>query len=313
MPDTTSADRYLIDKIAAGDASGWSELIERYQGRLLAFARGRLPSASDAEDLVQETFVGFLQQIKGFRAGASIETYLFTILRRRIIDVLRSRGNRAVSLDGGKDDESSAGAAARLAGPDMTASWYVRRDERVEKLKLALAAGLDGLISRLKSADNFRDLKVVEMLFYAQMRNKDAAHISGLDEKQVALIKHRCLNEIREHVAEYDAKHPGGDEAPLYERLAGIADAGASLLTEVWEEFRPTCPKRSTIGRFQLGTLDEQWRQYVEFHLNKLGCEFCKANLEDLQKEEAQQPKALHDRVFQSTAGFFQKPAKPEK
>jgi hypothetical protein len=175
---------------------------------------------------------------------------------------------------------------------------------------------LNGLVTRLKTADNFRDLKVVEMLLYAQMRNKDAARISGLDEKQVALIKHRCLNEIRENVAKYDearaakneARGNSGEAGELRDRLAGIADSGASLLTDVWEEYRPACPKRSTIGRFMLGTLDEPWQEYVEFHLNQLKCEFCKANLTDLQKQESEQPKKLHDRVYQSTIGFFQKP-----
>jgi RNA polymerase sigma factor (sigma-70 family) len=317
VPDGSQADRYLIKKISAGDADGWSQLIDRYQGRLLAFARGRLPSPSDAEDLVQETFVGFLQQIKSFRPGASIETYLFTILRRRIIDVLRSRGSRTVSLNATDDESSYGDAAERLPGRDMTASWYVRRDEGANRLREALAAGLNGLVSRLKTAGNFRDLKVVEMLFYSQMRNKDAARISGLDEKQIALIKHRCLNEIRDNVAKYDEARGagadpsgkgGGEPGELRDRLTGIADSGASLLTDVWEEYRPACPKRSTIGRFLLGTLDEPWQEYVEFHLNQLKCEFCNANLADLQKQESEQPKKLHDRVYQSTIGFFQKP-----
>jgi RNA polymerase sigma factor (sigma-70 family) len=315
MADSSEADRYLVEKIAAGDALGWSQLVERYQGRLLAFARGRLPKGSDAEDLVQETFVGFLQQIKGFRKGASVETYLFTILRRRIIDLLRSRHSRSVSLNNQSSDDSARDPAGQLAGRDMTASWYLRRDERVDLLRNALAFGLNGLISRLKSSGNLRDLKVVEMLFYAQMRNKDAAKIANLDEKQVALIKHRCLSEIREHVQAYDEEHHKPDDSSLIrDRMAGIADAGASLLTEVWEEVRPTCPKRSTIGRFLLGTLDEQWRDYVGFHLNELNCEFCKANVMDLQKQEAQQPKILHDRVLQSTVGFFAtaKPGEPE-
>jgi RNA polymerase sigma factor (sigma-70 family) len=316
VSDSSEADRYLIKKISAGNAEGWSQLIERYQGRLLAFARGRLPSPSDAEDLVQETFVGFLQQIKGFRPGASIETYLFTILRRRIIDVLRGRASRTVSLNATDDESSSGDAAERLPGREMTASWYVRRDERADQLRDALAAGLNGLVTRLKTAGNFRDLKVVEMLLYAQMRNKDAARISGLDEKQVALIKHRCLNEIRENVAKYDeacaaaneAGRGSGEAGELRDRLVGIADSGASLLTDVWEEYRPACPKRSTIGRFMLGTLDELWQEYVDFHLNQLKCEFCRANLADLQKQESEQPKKLHDRVYQSTIGFFQKP-----
>ena len=61
------------------------------------------------------------------------------------------------------------------------------------------------------------------------------------------------------------------------------------------------------LGRFVLGTLEPAWHSYVDFHVNKLGCQFCRANLEDLRKQSEQQPRALHDRVLQSTVGFFRK------
>ena len=79
MAEASEADRYLIDQIARGNADAWSQLVARYHGRLLAFARSRLPRAQDADDFVQETFLRFLQSFRTFRAGASIETFLFTI------------------------------------------------------------------------------------------------------------------------------------------------------------------------------------------------------------------------------------------
>jgi hypothetical protein len=122
------------------------------------------------------------------------------------------------------------------------------------------------------------------MLFYAQIRNKDAAHVIGMDEKQIALIKHRALKEIREHVVA--AGTVSRSDAPMIDTPAWEASAqSASLLSDVWEQQRPTCPKRSTLGRFVLGTLEPGWQAYVDFHVNKLGCQFCRANLEDLRKQ----------------------------
>jgi hypothetical protein len=137
------------------------------------------------------------------------------------------------------------------------------------------------------------------MLFYAHVRNKDAAALLNMDEKQIALIKHRCLKEVRDGVLtrlgiprdDDAAWAPGGESA--------------SLLSEIWERQRPTCPKRSTIGRLILGTLDGDWREYVHFHVHTLGCGFCRANFDDLTAETTAQPKVLHDRVMQSTVGFF--------
>ena len=68
------------------------------------------------------------------------------------------------------------------------------------------------------------------------------------------------------------------------------------------------CPKRSTIGAFYLGTLDKDWRDYADFHINTIGCGFCIANLEDIKTEnEKKQDTQLQARIMESTIGFFQK------
>lgn len=302
MPELTEADRYLIEQINRGNPDGWSQLVQRYQGRLLAFARSRLARKADAEDLVQDTFVTFLTTLKSFKPELSLETYLFMILRRRIIDVFRGKASRVCFLHetfegGSRDGSGDSSVAEILPGRDLTASRYVRRDERDQRARQLLGGALRDLIRRLQESENFRDLKLWEMLFYAQLRNKDIARLVGVDEKQVALIKHRALNQIRDHVT-----RNGG--LRLDEEL-GEGDASASLLTEVWEDQRLTCPKRSTIGRHLLGTLEEPWKGYVDFHVNTLGCTFCRANVEDLQKQTAEAPRQLYDRVLQSTIGFF--------
>jgi RNA polymerase sigma factor (sigma-70 family) len=293
MAQITEADRFLVQQIRAGKADGWSQLVARYQGRLLAFARAQLSRKSEAEDLVQETFVMFLQSLRSFRDDCSLETYLFTILRRKIIDLYRGRQLRACFLNdvyagGGGQGDSSVNSDVDIASSTQTASWYVRRDEQADRAKDLLASALGELVGRLKESENFRDLKIIEMLFYGQIRNKLAGQIAELDEKQIALIKHRMIKTLREKLSK--------DQA----------EPSDSLLTEVWEEQRFTCPKRSTIGRFLLGTLEEPWHGYVDFHVNRLGCKFCRANVEDLQKAtEAEEQKKSQQRIFESTIGFF--------
>ena len=56
-------------------------------------------------------------------------------------------------------------------------------------------------------------------------------------------------------------------------------------------------------------TLDENWHSYVDFHLNKLGCHYCQASLEDLQRQTAEnKTSGLHVRIMESTVGFLHKP-----
>jgi RNA polymerase sigma factor (sigma-70 family) len=295
MSQTSEADRYLLEQIARGNTDAWSQLVNRYHGRLRAFARSRLPRTQDADDFVQETFLRFLQSFRTFRAGASVETFLFTILRRRLID--HFRGRRVASCAIG---ESSG--YEEFADSDPTPSWYARRDEQTDLLERALAAGLDGMIHRLRERQKLDDLRAIELLFYAQLRNNDVARACGLSEQQVAMLKFRALEQIREHVA---AQLAPAERAALRQSRWDETDAQDSLLTRAWESLRPTCPKRSTLGRYLLQTLDSPWREHVDFHLKTLGCRFCQANLEDLRQESTNEASPTRAQIFQSTVGFL--------
>lgn len=297
MTELTQAERYLLEQIRRGNQEGWSQLVDRFQGRLLAFARSRGIAPADADDLVQETFIRFLNGLSAYRGDASIETYLFMILRRRIIDQLRGkRVNVCLVQDGEDEGESSV---IPYPSADLTASHYARNGEQVRIAGNALAGALGEMVAVLKQDENLRDLQIMEMLFYAQLRNKDIAKLSGLDEKAIALIKHRWLKQLRERVA----------RRLTQDDLSSIEDTPASdsLLTEIWEEQRLSCPKRSTVGGYFLKTLEKAWQDYVEFHVNRLGCRFCRANLDDLQSETKETPRALREKVMQSTVGFFRK------
>jgi hypothetical protein len=194
---------------------------------------------------------------------------------------------------------ATAQGATYAAAADASASWYVRRDEQLTRERAALAQAVVGLVRGLCDELNFRDLQLVEMLFYGQMRNNAIAAALGLDEKYVALLKHRWIKQLRAHTVR--ALAPASE-------LPDPDFREASLLSEVWEEYRPSCPKRSTLGGYVLGTLEPPWADYIRFHTGTLGCRFCNANLDDLRRETTQARDAVRDRVMQSTAGFFRRP-----
>ena len=61
----------------------------RFGNELYGFALGRVADAATAEELVQETFVSALEALGSFRGQASERTWLFVILKRKIIDHYR--------------------------------------------------------------------------------------------------------------------------------------------------------------------------------------------------------------------------------
>jgi RNA polymerase sigma factor (sigma-70 family) len=293
MTQWTEAERYMMDQIRRGSDEAWSQLVERYQGRLIAFARRRAPRSLDAEDLVQDTFLLFLRGLAQFREQASIETFLFVILRRRLAEAHRGKRIGVCELPQWEDT-----GGVNLPAPDPTASSYARRDEQRQAAHAALGAALDELIHRMKERADLPDLQILEMVFYAQLPNQRIAAEMGVEANHVALLKHRWIKQLRERVEQSKEKSALPWDAP---------EAMDSLLTEIWEDQRPSCPKRSTVGGYVLGTLDEPWRRYVDFHVNRLNCSFCRANLEDLQQQSQQNAGSLRRRILQSTVGFLRK------
>ncbi len=293
MTEQNRADQFLIEQIQSGNEDGWTQLVGRYHGRLLAFAKSQLRDKSQADDIVQETFIGFLKGLDRFRTKSSLETYLFTILRRRLVDCFRRTGRRdEINLCSLQDSnmDSSAADFFQPESSDLSSSQYAINTEEREQQEDALWGAIREAIQRLKDEKRFRDLQIVEMLFYAQLRNKDIGQLVGIDEKQVALVKHRLIKRLAESL--------GG-------RFAGnLADE--SMLSRMWEEHRPSCPKRSTVGKWLMGTLEPDWAQYVEFHVEKLGCRFCQANREDLRADtEPADSASARQRIMQSSVGFF--------
>src|SRR5688500_10782918 len=148
MAESSEADRYLLQQIAAGDEAGWAQLVARHHGRLLAFARRQLRRPADAEDLVQEAFVAFLTHRTRFDPSRSVETFLFTTLRRRIIDTYRGRASKLCLLGDAPAAEETAGGHPDSHEP--SASWYVRKSEQADRQRDALAHAMESLLRRYK-------------------------------------------------------------------------------------------------------------------------------------------------------------------
>ncbi len=303
MSAISEAEQFLLTQIREGDNQAWSQLVNRYQGRLISFAQARLPQRADCEDLVQDTFIAFLRSLKQFRADCSLETYLFSMLRRKIIDSYRRRASSHICLlqdvyDSQTEDKPSDAFDGFIA-PDPSVSWYMRRDEQAERQRALLSGALSGLVNGYKKALDFTNLQIVELLFYGQLSNGDTARVLNLPTNRIGVTKHRALKQIQEAITGSDLASSDPD-----------SDEFENMLVQVWQSLRPSCPKRSTVGGYLLQTLDENWQHYVDFHLNQLGCHFCRANLEDLkeQNKDNSHPRALHTRIMQSTVGFLHKP-----
>lgn len=84
-------------------------------------------------------------------------------------------------------------------------------------------------------------------------------------------------------------------------------DAGEHSVGQIWQRLRLSCPSRTELGSYLLGALPDEELEYIDFHLQTVGCRYCAANLEDLREssQSAAGTQERRQRFFQSSAGFL--------
>ena len=73
------------------DTNTWSE---KYFDQLYSYAYYRTNDPDLAADIVQDTFLAGLRSLERFEGKASVKVWLFSILKRKIIDYWRSKNAR---------------------------------------------------------------------------------------------------------------------------------------------------------------------------------------------------------------------------
>jgi RNA polymerase sigma-70 factor (ECF subfamily) len=91
--DSACDDRELMARAANGSAEAFAELVRRHQHGLANFFR-RLGVYTDAEDLVQETFVRIFKYRRRYRPASRFTTFLYFVARNAWRDHVRRMTRR---------------------------------------------------------------------------------------------------------------------------------------------------------------------------------------------------------------------------
>ncbi|MEM9291454.1 MAG: sigma-70 family RNA polymerase sigma factor [Acidobacteriota bacterium] len=103
-------DEDIVAAVLAGREDSFSELVQRYQGRLVNYLYRMLRNVDEAHDLTQDVFFKVYQALDSFNPRYRFSTWLFRIAQNAAIDHMRKRRLKVVSLqrpdpEGGADQE----------------------------------------------------------------------------------------------------------------------------------------------------------------------------------------------------------------
>src|SRR5215510_2849673 len=96
-------DRDLITRVVGGDHASFEVLVRRYNQRLFRAARAITHSDADAEDVLQQAWLGVYKNLSQFRGDASFATWATRIAVHEAIALTRKRPIIAEVVDAVSD------------------------------------------------------------------------------------------------------------------------------------------------------------------------------------------------------------------
>ena len=151
----------LLDRVRQGDGAALDVLLRRYVPALRRWARGRLPvwarDLADTEDLVQETVLKSLKNLRGFerRHDGALQAYLREAVMNRIRDECRRVRRRPMvgALDEALPDRGLSPLESAVGVQAMeryeAALQQMRPDDR------------EAIVARIEMGYSYREIAVM--------------------------------------------------------------------------------------------------------------------------------------------------------
>ena len=194
MPHTPSSDDELVAAARAGSPEAIEALLETYQQRIFGFGLRMCGDAEDAKEVLQDTLLAAARNVKDFRGGSSLSTWLYTIARSFCIK--RRRRTKYAPTEELSFDALGAALPAAGPAPDEIASQ--------REVRRALAGVIESL-----------DPDSREVLVLRDIEGLTAPEVAEITATSVDAIKSR-LHRARASVRELLAARLG--EAPVARR-----------------------------------------------------------------------------------------------
>ncbi|WP_433019269.1 sigma-70 family RNA polymerase sigma factor [Kribbella sp. CA-294648] len=225
-----------------GDDAAFGRLVGPLRRELHAHCYRMLGSSHDADDALQDALLRAWKGIARFEGRSTVRSWLYTVATRTCLDLVESRGRRALPMDLGPSSERAVLDDPPLTeiawlGPyaagDLASGGPVARYEQREAVELAFVAALQHLPGNQRAALVLFEVLGFSAAEIATMMDTSTASVNSalqrarriVADKVPAASQHQTIRQLGGRVQELVAGY-----STALER--GDADALVALLTE---------------------------------------------------------------------------------
>lgn len=201
--DTLSVEAQLVERAKAQDEAAFEQIMSLYADRLYNYILRMVGNATDAEDLVQETFLRAYQGLPNFDGRASLGTWLYRIATNLCIDHQRRRARRAPTVSySAHDDEDGE-----------TAEWDFPDQQTPNPLEAALNRELEAVVEEAIGKLSPK-LKTVLVLYdVEELSYEEIARVLNIPIGTVKSRLNHARTQIQRAVAAYLEDAPAAMQA----------------------------------------------------------------------------------------------------
>jgi len=135
-------DELLVMRCQEGSREAFDLLVRRWQRRLWQYARRLTGSSDAARDVMQETWIAIIRQIRKLNDAAWFAAWVYRIVRNKCADHCR-QNSRQRNLVDGLAERQRAGDGRDAEGPADAVATALRRLPADRQELLALKYGAD--------------------------------------------------------------------------------------------------------------------------------------------------------------------------
>jgi len=181
-----------LEALLAGNQAEFSRLVDGYSGSIYRMALNMLANTSDAEDVLQNTFLKAFQHLKEFEGRSSLSTWLYRIAANEALMLIRKRRPEIGLADLQSEDQDNHDYT-----PVQLTDWCCLPEQ--ELLSAESRTALDQAIQRLPEI-----MRIVFILRDIQgLSIHETMQVLGLTESAVKTRLLRARLRLREDLGTY--------------------------------------------------------------------------------------------------------------